>query len=59
MKYHKFFAWAAVVFFFLAMVTGYLALRLLRYIANKGKFGWFAYYCWFAGAVAILLTVIL
>ncbi len=42
-----------------AMVTGYFALRLLKYIANKGKFGWFAYYCWFAGALAILLSIIL
>ncbi len=41
-----------------AMVTGYFALNLLRYIAKKGKFGWFAYYCWFAGAVTLLLTVI-
>lgn len=42
-----------------AMVTGYFALRLLRYVANKGKFGWFAYYCWFAGVVTILLSIIL
>ena len=40
-----------------AMVSGYFALNLLRYIARKGKFGWFAYYCWFAGAVTLLLTV--
>ena len=42
----------------MAMVSGYFALNLLRYIANKGKFGWFAYYCWFAGAVTILLTIL-
>jgi undecaprenyl-diphosphatase len=42
-----------------AMVTGYFALRLLRYIANKGKFGWFAYYCWAVGALAILLSILL
>ena len=42
-----------------AMITGYFALRLLRYVANKGKFGWFAYYCWFAGVVTILLSIIL
>ncbi len=41
-----------------AMVTGYFALNLLRYIARKGKFGWFAYYCWFAGAVTLLLTIL-
>ncbi len=42
-----------------AMITGYFALNLLRYIARKGKFGWFAYYCWFAGVLAILFTIIL
>ena len=42
-----------------AMVVGYFALNLLRYIAQKGKFGWFAYYCWFAGAVTLLLTILL
>ena len=40
-----------------AMVSGYFALNLLRYIARKGKFGWFAYYCWFAGVVTLLLTI--
>ena len=42
-----------------AMVVGYFALNLLRYIARKGKFGWFAYYCWFTGAVTLLLTILL
>ena len=41
-----------------AMITGYFALNLLRYIAKKGRFGWFAYYCWFAGAVTLLLTLV-
>ena len=41
-----------------AMISGYFALTLLRYIAKKGKFGWFAYYCWFAGAVTLLLTIL-
>ena len=40
-----------------AMVTGYFALNLIRYIAKKGKFGWFAYYCWVVGAVTILLSI--
>ena len=42
-----------------AMVVGYFSLRLLRYIANKGKFGWFAYYCWGVGVLAILLSILL
>ena len=39
-----------------AAVSGYFSIRLIRYISKKGKFGWFAYYCWFAGLVTILLT---
>lgn len=39
-----------------AMVSGYFAIRLLRYIASKGKFGKFAYYCWFAGVVTIIAS---
>ena len=42
-----------------AMVTGYFALRLLKYVASKGKFGWFAYYCWIVGALAIVLAILL
>ena len=42
-----------------AMVSGYFALNLMRYVARKGKFGWFAYYCWAAGALAILLSILL
>ena len=41
-----------------AMISGYFALSFIRYIAQKGKFGWFAYYCWFAGAVTLLLTIL-
>lgn len=41
-----------------AMVTGIGAISLLKYIAKKGKFGGFAYYCWIAGAVSIILTMI-
>ena len=42
-----------------AMVVGYFALSLVKYISQKGKFGWFAYYCWAAGAITILLTIVL
>lgn len=40
-----------------AAVVGYLCIRLLRMIANKGRFGWFAYYCWAAGALTLVLAV--
>ena len=41
-----------------AMVVGYFALSLVQYISRKGKFGWFAYYCWFAGIVTLILTIV-
>lgn len=41
-----------------AMVSGYAAIRFLRYIANKGRFGGFAYYCWGAGIVTLILSLI-
>ena len=40
-------------------VVGYLCIRLLRMIADKGRFGWFAYYCWAAGALTLILRVVL
>ena len=39
--------------------AGYACIRLLRMIAAKGRFGWFAYYCWAVGALTLLLAVIL
>lgn len=41
-----------------AMVVGYLAIRLMKWIAQKGRFGGFAYYCWGAGIVTIILSLI-
>ncbi len=38
-----------------AGVTGYLSIRLLQRIVRKGKFGGFAYYCWFVGVVSIVV----
>ena len=38
-----------------AALVGYACIRLLRMIAEKGKFGFFAYYCWAAGAVTLAL----
>lgn len=39
-------------------VVGYACIRLLKMIAEKGKFGFFAYYCWAAGILTLILTVI-
>ena len=41
-----------------AAVSGYACIRLLRYIADKGRFGAFAYYCWAVGALTLALTVL-
>ena len=42
-----------------AAVVGYACIRLLKMIADKGKFGWFAYYCWAAGLIVLALTLVL
>ena len=42
-----------------AAVVGYACIRLLKMIADKGKFGWFAYYCWVAGLIVLALTLVL
>lgn len=39
-----------------AAVSGYFSIRLVRMVADKGKFGAFAYYCWAAGALTVLLS---
>lgn len=39
-------------------VVGYACIRLLKMIAEKGKFGFFAYYCWAVGVLTIVLNVI-
>lgn len=38
--------------------VGYACIRLLKMIAEKGKFGSFAYYCWAVGALTLILTFI-
>ena len=41
-----------------AAVSGYFSIRLLKMVAEKGKFGAFSYYCWAAGGVTLLLTIL-
>lgn len=41
-----------------AMVSGVLAIGLLKMIAKSKRFGGFAYYCWIAGALTIILSMI-
>lgn len=42
-----------------AMVMGVLSISLLKYITRKGGFGKFCYYCWGAGFITIILSIIL
>ena len=41
-----------------AGVVGYFSIRLVNLLADKGKFGAFAYYCWAAGLVALVLSLL-
>ena len=41
-----------------AAVSGYACIRLLKMIANRGRFGWFAYYCWAVGLLTLILKLI-
>ena len=41
-----------------AMVSGVLAIGLLKMIAKSKRFGGFAYYCWIVGALTIILSMI-
>ena len=42
-----------------AGVVGYVSIRLVQLLADKGKFGKFAYYCWIAGAVALVAAIVM
>ena len=41
-----------------AAVSGYFCIRLLKMIADKGRFGAFAYYCWAVGVVTLVIGTI-
>ena len=42
----------------IAGVVGYFSIGLVNLLAAKGKFGAFAYYCWIAGGVFLVLSVL-
>ena len=50
--------WACLLGMVVAGVCGYFAIRLLKFIAEKNRFGGFAYYCWAAGLVALILSLV-
>lgn len=41
-----------------AAASGYFSIRLVRYVANKKSLSGFAYYCWGAGMIALMLSLI-
>ena len=41
-----------------AAVSGYLCIRLLKYVADKGRFGAFAYYCCAVGILTLVLQAV-
>ena len=54
--------WADVPVYLVGVVvaaaSGYACIRLLKMIAEKGRFGAFAYYCWAVGLVTLILTFV-
>jgi len=42
----------------IAAVSGFVAIKLVNLLAQKGKFGSFAYYCWAVGLIAIITTLV-
>ncbi len=42
-----------------AGVVGYFSIRLVQLLADKGKFGKFAYYCWIVGVVVLVAVAVL
>lgn len=47
-----------IVGMIVAAVVGYFAIQLVKMLAQKGKFGYFAYYCWAVGAGSLLAVAI-
>ena len=43
---------------FVAMVSGVAAIGLVKRLTSKGRFGAFSYYCWGAGALTMILSLI-
>ncbi len=54
--------WTEVPMYMVGVITsavvGYACIRLLKMIAEKGRFGAFSYYCWAVGLLTLLLCAI-
>ncbi len=55
--------WSSVPAYLIGMVVaavvGYFAIKLMRFLVNKAGLGKFAYYCWAAGIVTLILSIVL
>ena len=55
--------WGLLPVYLLGMVVaafvGYIAIGLVRVIVNKGKFGYFAYYCLVIGVLTVIVSFII
>lgn len=43
----------------IAAVSGYFAIKIVRFLADKAKLGKFSYYCWAVGILTIILSIVL
>ena len=43
----------------IAAVFGFASIKLIHMLAERGKFGKFAYYCWAVGVIAIIATLVM
>ena len=50
--------WSYLVGMLVAAVSGYLSIYLLKMITRRSTFGGFCYYCWGAGLVTVILSLI-
>lgn len=50
--------WACLAGMVVAGVSGYFAIRLLKRMAERDKFGGFAFWCWGAGLFALIISLI-
>ena len=49
---------AYLIGMFVAMVSGVASIGLVKRLTSKGRFGAFSYYCWGAGALTMILSLI-
>ncbi len=50
--------WVCLVGMIVSAVSGYFAISFLKKLAERGKFGGFAFWCWGAGLFALIISLI-